>query len=89
VTAAILESDPEIWTVGRADLRKWAEVIRAEYLEFPGLSLTAPQVQRLWSLDRDTCQCLLGVMVRQGFLKQTADAQYVRADGCRACRAGN
>jgi hypothetical protein len=85
VTAAILECEASLQTVGRSDLGKWADVIRAEYLEFPGLSLTAPQVQRLWNLDRNTCQCLLDAMVREKFLKQTAHAQYVRADWCRAC----
>jgi hypothetical protein len=30
-------------------------VIQAEYLEIPGLHLTQPQVQRLWSLDAHTC----------------------------------
>ena len=62
----------------------WIRVIRAEYLEFPGLSLTGPQAQRLWDLDRDACQCVLDALVRQNFLRRTADAQYVRADWCRA-----
>jgi hypothetical protein len=66
------------------DPEDWIRVIRAEYLEFPGLSLTEPQAQRLWNLDRDTCQCVLDALVRQKFLRRTADAQYVRADWWRA-----
>ena len=85
MTTTILECEPSVPMVGRADLRQWGDVIRAEYLEFPGLALTAPQVQRLWNLDRDTCQGLLDTMVREKFLNQTADAQYVRTDWCRAC----
>jgi hypothetical protein len=82
-----LECEPSPLVVDRADLRKWTAVIRAEYREFPGLSLTAAQVQRLWNLDRDTCRCLLDAMVRANFLRQTADGQYVRADWCRPCEA--
>jgi hypothetical protein len=71
VTTTILECEPSLQMVGRADLRKWTEMIRAEYLELPGLSLTAPQVQRLWNLDSDTCKSLLDVMVRDKVLRQT------------------
>ena len=35
----------------RAD---WTNLIRAEYYEMPGLSLTERQVERLWRLDRPT-----------------------------------
>ena len=89
MTAAVLECEAAFQTVGLGDLNERVEAIRAEYLEFPGLSLTAPQVQRLWNLDRHTCRCLLDALVSEKFLKQTADAQYVRADECRpseACR---
>jgi hypothetical protein len=82
VTASTLECEPSRQEIGRDDLRKWSEVIRSEYLALPGLSLTAPQVQRLWNLNHDTCECLLDAMVRTRFLRQTADAQYVRTDWC-------
>ena len=85
MAAAILECESSISTAGHVDLRKRADVIRSEYLELPGLSLTTPQAQRLWNLDRETCQRVLDVMVREKFLKRTADAQYVRADRVRAC----
>jgi hypothetical protein len=87
VAAAILECEPSISTNGHIDLRKRADDIRNEYLGLPGLSLTMAQAQRLWSLDCDTCQGLLDVMVREKFLKRTADAQYVRADRGRASDA--
>ena len=85
MTTTILECEPSVPMVGRADRRQWADVIRAEYLDLPGLALTVPQVQRLWNLDRDTCECVLDTMLREKFLKQTADAQYVRIDWCGAC----
>ena len=83
MTATRLEYEPSLPMVGRAHLQQRADVIRREYLELPGLSLTTAQVQRLWNLDRNTCQGLLDVLVRDKFLRQTADAQYVRTDWCR------
>jgi hypothetical protein len=32
----------------------WLMLVRAEYVEMPGLSLTKPQVERLWGLDAVT-----------------------------------
>lgn len=89
MTASTLECDPSLSAVGCADLRKWSAVIRAEYLAFPGLSLTAPQVQRLWNLNHETCERVLDAMVGERFLKQTANAQYVRTDWCRVTDACN
>ena len=54
--------------------------IRAEYLDLPGLSLTARQAQRLWNLDSETCQRVLDMMIRDNFLWRTPQAQYVRRD---------
>jgi hypothetical protein len=84
MTARTLECDQ--WREAGLTARDadWIRLIRAEYLEFPGLSLTEPQAQRLWNLDRDACQCVLEALVRQKFLRRTANAQYVRADWCRA-----
>ena len=49
----------------------WLQLIRAEYLEMPGLHLTKPQIQRLWQLEPQVCDTLLDVLVRTGFLRQT------------------
>jgi hypothetical protein len=54
--------------------------IRGEYLEMPGLRLTAAQAQRLWALDRDVCDALLGALVEAKFLSQTRDGAFIRAD---------
>ena len=57
-----------------------ANRIRAEYLEIPGLHLTMWQAQRLWNLEADVCEALLGAFVDVGFLRQTARGGFVCAD---------
>ncbi len=54
--------------------------IRGEYLELPGLRLTTAQAQRLWNLDRRTCEELLGTLVASRFLSQTRDGSFIRAN---------
>jgi DNA-binding IclR family transcriptional regulator len=65
---------------GNSSIADWVQLVRAEYLEIPGLHLTEEQVQRLWGLDPTTCAALLDVLIRAGFLRRTRDAGYVRAD---------
>lgn len=55
-------------------------LIRAEYLEMPGLHLTKPQVQRLWGLDAMTCEALLSALIDVNFLRRTSRGAYVRAE---------
>jgi hypothetical protein len=55
--------------------------IQGEYVEMPGLRLTAVQAQRLWGLERDVCDALLGALVDAKFLARTRDGAYVRLDG--------
>ena len=59
----------------------WLMLVRAEYLEIPGLSLTKPQVERLWGLDAVTSEALLAALVDIKFLRRTVRDAYVRADG--------
>jgi hypothetical protein len=59
----------------------WLTLIRAEYLEAPGLCLTKPQVERLWGLDAVTSGALLAALVEIKFLRRTVRDAYVRADG--------
>ena len=54
--------------------------IQGEFVEMPGLRLTASQAQRLWGLERDVCDALLGALVDAKFLAQTRDGAYVRRD---------
>ena len=58
----------------------WVELMRAEYLEMPGLALSKPQARRLWGLDGDTCDLLLDEMVNAHFLRKTPQNLYVRFD---------
>ena len=55
--------------------------IQGEYVEMPGLRLTAAQAQRLWGLDRSVCEQLLNVLVNANFLSQTRDGSFVMTDG--------
>ena len=55
--------------------------VKGEYLEMPGLRLTIAQAQRLWGLERDVCDALLGALVDAKFLAQTRDGAFVRRDG--------
>jgi hypothetical protein len=57
--------------------------IQGEYLEMPGLRLTAAQEQRLWGLERDVCDALLGALVDAKFLSRTRDGAFVRVDGAQ------
>jgi hypothetical protein len=53
---------------------------RAEYLEMPGLRLTSAQAQRLWGLDRRTCDELLATLADDHFLSRTRDGAFVMSD---------
>jgi hypothetical protein len=55
--------------------------IQGEFVEMPGLRLTAAQAQRLWGLDRKMCEDLLTVLVKSNFLSQTRDGSFIRTDG--------
>jgi hypothetical protein len=54
--------------------------IKGEYLEMPGLRLTAAQAQRLWGLERTSCDALLAALVDTKFLFRTRDGAFVRSD---------
>ena len=60
--------------------------IQGEFVEMPGLRLTAAQAQRLWGLERDVCDALLGALVDAKFLAQTRDGAFIRLDGARPTR---
>ena len=68
--------------------------IQGEFVEMPGLRLTTAQAQRLWGLERDVCDALLGALVDAKFLSQTRDGAFVRTDGAgpmqvRTSRSGH
>jgi hypothetical protein len=57
--------------------------VRGEYIEMPGLRLTLAQAQRLWGLDRASCDALLGALVEAKFLFRTRDGAFVRSESTR------
>lgn len=69
--------------VGRStlghDFVRLLEIVRGEFLEMPGLRLTEKQAQRLWAIDRDTCEAMLGVLESSRFLRRTRDGEYMLA----------
>jgi hypothetical protein len=54
--------------------------IRSEFLEMPGLCLTADQARRLWGLDPLVCEALLAALVDAQFLVRTPDGGFARAE---------
>ena len=53
--------------------------IRAEYLEMPGLRLTAPQARCLFGLDAETGDAVLAALVDAKFLSQTHNGMFAMA----------
>ena len=54
------------------------ERIRGEYLEMPGLSLKADQVQRLCGVEREPCKHVLDTLVKRNFLRLKSNGAYAR-----------
>lgn len=61
-----------------AGLHELLRRIEAEYLEMPGLSVTAPQAERLWGLDSTTCSFVLMTLQERGVLRRTPRGTYIR-----------
>lgn len=61
-------------------LADWLRLVRAEYLEVPGLHLTKAQIKRMWGLDEQTCDALIRTLIDCRFLRRTASDRYGRSD---------
>jgi hypothetical protein len=59
-------------------MRKTLERLRGEFMEMPGLRLTAAQVQRLCGIDRALCDAILSTLVDERFLVAKPDRTYAR-----------
>ena len=55
----------------------WLRLVTTEYQEMPGLSLTRPQMQRLWGMDPYTCEALTDALVAARVLRRTLAGTYV------------
>ena len=53
---------------------------QADFLEMPGLKLTAAQAARLWSVDSALCSQVLAALVKSRFLAETPNSGFVRAE---------
>jgi hypothetical protein len=74
-----LERRPVTQTRLTPGISKLLRRIESEYREMPGLKLTEAQARRLWDLNGDTCSLVLTTLIKQRFLKCTANGTYVRA----------
>ena len=61
--------------------------VQCEFLEMPGLRLTAAQARRLWNLDEAACDLLLHALVDAKFLFETRDHAYMRVDQAAPLKA--
>src|SRR5262249_40866449 len=71
----------KIWHHNRRAMKSVDDVfarVRAEYLEMPGLKLTAQQVARLCGIDGSLCRLVLDSLVEERFLCRKSDGMYVR-----------
>jgi hypothetical protein len=64
--------------VAEKPLMEWVNRVRAEYMEMPGLALTAQQMRRLWVLDASLCDAVVSSLVASGFLWLRPDKRYAR-----------
>lgn len=55
--------------------------VRGEYLEMPGLQLTARQAQRLFGLSAATCNVVLGTLLASGFLSRGGTGLFTLTKG--------
>ena len=54
------------------------QLLRAEYLDIPRLSLTPAEVARIVEVDPPTARLLLGALEDSRFLERTRDGRFVR-----------
>jgi hypothetical protein len=60
--------------------------LRGEFMEMPGLRLTAEQVRRLCGIERAMCQVVLDLLLESKFLCVNPDGFYSRPPEGRPSR---
>jgi len=68
-------------------MQRTLERLRGEFLEMPGLRLTAKQVQRLCGVEPTLCKPILDALVDVKFLCVKSDGSYARATDDESPRA--
>jgi Fic family protein len=78
----------------RASDRRWEasralliQRIRSEFLEMPGLCLTAPQISRLCGISEDACSRVLAELVETGTLQHAGQYYGISLDVRSAAHA--
>ena len=51
--------------------------VQKAFLDVPDLSMTVEQAQRLFRIDRATCQALFDVLVKSAVVARTPDGAFV------------
>jgi hypothetical protein len=69
-----------------AEYARALQRIRAEYMEMPGMRLTAPQVQRLAGVNALVCARVLEELVMAGVLRRAVDGTFARSTDTTAAR---
>ena len=75
----IAATDGHVASQPNVDLVRLLDIVKAEYLEMPGLRLTGRQAQRLWALDGATCDRLLNMLESTHFLRRSPRGEYMLA----------
>lgn len=77
--STVVPHDPKMteggFTVTRQDI---LNRIRAEYVEMPGLTMTAPQLERLCGVEAALCQTVLDSLVAMKVLRVNEKGAYTR-----------
>jgi hypothetical protein len=68
-----------VWTqITTGSLQNVLAHIRGEFLESPGLRLTAWQIQRLWHLAPSDCDVAVQALIDARFLREERDGTFAR-----------
>lgn len=62
----------------RSPVRRSDARIETEFVEVPHLTLTARQVQRLWTFSIEVCEAARSTLLLKRFFTQASHGTYVR-----------
>ena len=66
--------------MSQMDVHAIAERVRSEFIEMPGLRLTARQAARMWGLDGPSCGAVIDILIRSSFLRWTGTGTVARIE---------
>ncbi len=64
---------------------EWERLVASEFLQCPGLRLTANQAARLFGLNDDEMETILAGLVEREVLRRGANGMFVRRGECPRC----